>query len=191
VLICSVPSATLYSCRAGTSSLAGCLSGFSCLCLLAWRFALSASGSTISQAFLMLHATFMMALLLMMLGRPFICRKSCASVRSMSSLFHKPAATIGVPIYTRMLLASTQVRVSLMAESTFFSFHFRWPRLRLMLARHFSFYVLMSRCTGTPRYLTCVTHGIPAMLSYLSSVSTYDFALFSLRFHAPLRLSNS
>ena len=109
----------------------------------------------------------------------------------MSSLFHKPAATIGVPIYTRMLLARTQVRVSLMAQSTFLSFHFRWPRLRLMLAWHFAFYVLMSRCTGTPRYLTCVTHGIPAILSCLSSVSTYDFALFCLRLHAPLRLSNS
>ena len=71
----------------------------------------------------MLHATFMMALLLMMLGRPLIYLKSCASVRSMFYLFQRPAATIGVPMYTRMLLASTHVRVSLMAESTFLSFH--------------------------------------------------------------------
>jgi len=86
----------------------------------------------------MLHATFMMALLLIMLGRPLIYLKSCASVRSISSLFHKPAATMGVPMYTRMLLASTHVSVSLMAESTFRSFHFRCPRLRFTLARHFS-----------------------------------------------------
>ena len=74
------------------------LSGWSCLCLLDCRFALSARGSTISQAFLMLHATFMMALLLIMFGRPLTCLKSCASVRSISSLFHSPAATMGVPI---------------------------------------------------------------------------------------------
>ena len=73
----------------------------------------------------MLHATFMMALLLMMLGRPLIYLKSCTSVHSMSSLFHKPAATIEVAMYTRMLLASTHAKVSLMAESTFLSFHFR------------------------------------------------------------------
>ena len=52
----------------------------------------------ISQAFLMLHATFIMDLLLIMFGRPLICLKSYASVRSMSSLFHSPAATMGVPI---------------------------------------------------------------------------------------------
>jgi hypothetical protein len=73
----------------------------------------------------MLHATFIMALLLIMLGRPLICLKSYASVRSISSLFHRPAATIGVPIYTSMLLASTHVSVSLIAESTFLSFHFK------------------------------------------------------------------
>lgn len=86
----------------------------------------------------MLHATFMMALLAIMFGRPLIYLKSCASVRSMSSLFHRPAATIGVPMYMSMLLASTHVSVSLIAESTFLNFHFRWPRLRFTLARHFS-----------------------------------------------------
>ena len=89
------------------------------------RFALSAKGSTISHVFLMLHATFIMALLLIIFGRPLICLKSWASVRSMSSLFQRPAATIGVPIYTSILLASTHVSVSLMAESTFLSFHFK------------------------------------------------------------------
>ena len=167
------------------------LSGCNYLYLFASKQAFRARGSTISHAFLILHATFMMALLLMMLGRPLICLKSCASVRSMSSLFQKPAATIGVPIYTRMLLARTHVRVSLMAESTFLSFHFRCPKLRFILAGHFSFCVYMSKCTGTPMYFTCVTHGMPAMSSDLSSVSTCDFALFSLRFHAPHRLSSS
>ena len=86
----------------------------------------------------MLHATFMMALLAIIFGRLLIYLKSCASVRSMSSLFHSPAATMGVPMYMSMLLASTHVSVSLMSESTFLSFHFRWPRLRFTLARHFS-----------------------------------------------------
>ena len=101
------------------------LSGYSYLYLLDYRLPLRARGSTIYHAFLMLHATFMMALLLMMLGRPLIYLKSCASVRSMSSLFHRPAATIEVAMYTRMLLASTHVRVSLMTESTILSFNFR------------------------------------------------------------------
>ena len=78
--------------------MSGILSGLSCFCLFDCRFALSARGSTISHAFLMLHATFMMALLLIMLGRPLIYLKSYASVRSISSLFQKPAATMGVPI---------------------------------------------------------------------------------------------
>ena len=47
-----------------------------CCCLLACRLALWASGCTISQAFLMLQATFMMALLLMTLGRLLTSLKS-------------------------------------------------------------------------------------------------------------------
>ena len=67
----------------------------------------------------MLQATFRMAFLLMILERTLTSLKNCASMRSMSSLFQRPAVTIGVPIYIRMLLANTQVRVSLMSRSTF------------------------------------------------------------------------
>ena len=135
----------------------------------------------------MLQATFRIALLLMTLGRPLTSLKSCASKRSMSSFFQRPTATIGLPIYTRMLLANTQVRVSLMSRSTLRSFHFRWPRLRLMLATHFSLCAYWSMCTGTLRYLTCVAQGMPAMSGMFSSVRTCDFVLLSLKFHIPFR----
>ena len=90
-----------------------------------------------------------------------------------------------------MLLASTQVNVSLMSRSTLRSFHLRWPRLRLMLAMHFSRCTFYSMWIGTPRYLTWVSHGMPAISVMLSSVSTWDLDLFSFRFHTPLRLSSS
>ena len=86
----------------------------------------------------MLHATFKMALLAMMLERQLTSLKSYASMRSISSLFQRLAATVGVPVYTKILLASTHVRVSLISKSTLRSFHLRCPRLRLMLATHFS-----------------------------------------------------
>ena len=60
--------------------------------------ALSARGSTMSQAFLRPQATFIRALLLTRLGRLLMDLYSCASVRSMSSLFQIPAATMGVPM---------------------------------------------------------------------------------------------
>ena len=70
-----------------------------------------------------------------------------------------------------------------MSESTFRSFHLRWPRFRFTLARHFSLWAFGSTWTGTPRYLTSSAHGIPAMAVSLSSVKTCDLVLFSFRFH--------
>ena len=68
VLICSEPASL------GPYGGGGICWGFSlctliCLCLLAYKLALRASGSTISQAFLSPQATFMRALLLTPLGR--------------------------------------------------------------------------------------------------------------------------
>ena len=94
-------------------------------------------------------------------------------------------------MYTSMLLASTHVSVSLIAESTFLNFHFKCPRLRFTLARHFSLWVFGSTWTGTPRYLTSSAHGIPAIFASLSSVKTCDLVLFSFRFHAGVRVSSS
>ena len=68
------------------------------VCILDCRLALTARGSTISQVFLRPQATFIRALLLTRLGRLLIDLYSCASVRSMSSLYQIPAATKGVPM---------------------------------------------------------------------------------------------
>ena len=72
----------------------------------------------------------------------------------------------------RMLLANTQVRVSLISMSTLRSFHFIRPRFLLMLAMHCSLWTLGSRHMGTPRYFTWVKHGIPAIFGMGSSVRT-------------------
>ena len=86
--------------------LGGYLSDLLYLCILDCKSALSASGSSISHAILMLHANYIMPLLQKILGRRLICQKSCTLRRSISSIFHSPAATLRVPIYIRMLLAS-------------------------------------------------------------------------------------
>ena len=68
VSICSTLSLA-SSCLAGTPWKVTFLPIWICCCLIACRLALYASGCTISQVFLMLQATFMIALLLITLGR--------------------------------------------------------------------------------------------------------------------------
>ena len=75
VSICSTPSFA-SSCLGGGPWKVTLLPTWICSYLLACRLALYASVSMISQALLVLHATFMMALLLMTLGRQLTSLKS-------------------------------------------------------------------------------------------------------------------
>ena len=73
--ICSVPSLD-SSCLGVAPWKVTFLPIWICCCLLAYRLALCASPNMISQAFLMLQATFRIALLLIKLGRPLTSLKS-------------------------------------------------------------------------------------------------------------------
>ena len=163
----------------------------SCYWWWAWSFALCDNGCTTSHAPRIEHATFITALLLTTFVSACTSLYSCTSIRSMSFYFHLPAATRGVPMYTRILLASTHVRVSFIATSTFLNFHLRKFRLRWIELMHISVCCLSFTWIGTPRYLTFVMHGIPPMFCMLSLVRIWDLSLFIFKLHSGARFSSS
>jgi len=123
------------------------------------------------------------ALLGMLLGAPSIFLYIPASKRSMSYLFHNPAAAIGVPMYISIDLARQQVSRSSTSLSTLLNLHLSSCTFLFTYSFEILIYSFLSVATFTPRYLTVAEHLIP-LISYSGiAVSISDFLLLSLRFH--------
>ena len=130
---------------------------------------------------------FRIALLGMLLGAPRIFRYMPASNRSMSFLFHNPAAAKGVPMYISIDLARQQVKRSSTSLSTLLSLHLSSWTFLLTCSFEILIWSFLSTATLTPRYFTEVVHLIPLTSSTYSEESISDFFLFSLRFQFTCR----
>ena len=112
--------------RRFTLSQDGSVLSLNYISLLDCRLALSASSSTIFHTFLMLQAPLIMSLLLIVLEAvDFLEELRLSAVYVLYLL--EAGCHNGSAIYTRMLQASKHVRVSIMAESPFHSFHLSGP----------------------------------------------------------------
>ena len=114
-----------------------------------------------------------------------------ASKRSISYLFHNPAAAIGVPIQISSDLARQQVSCCSTSGSIPLSFHLRREVFLWIWSLDIFSYSFLSIATLTPRYLTLSEHFTPPTSLISSPVSISDFFLFSLRFHFTQREESS
>ena len=127
-------------------------------------------------------------------GAPSIFLYIPASKRSMSCLFHKPAAASGVPMYMSIALAKQHVRRSSTSQSTLLSLHLSSCTFLVIYSFEILIWSFLLIVTFTPKYLTVVVQLMPFMplsSSYYSPVSISDFLLLSLRFHLTCSAVNS
>ena len=126
---------------------------------------------------------FRIALLGMLLGAPSIFLYIPASNRSMSFIFHNPAAVMGVPMYMSIDLARQHVKRSNTSLSTLLSLHLSSWTFLFICSFEILIYSFLSTAIFTPKYFTIGEHFIPLTSSTCSEESISDFFLFSLRFH--------
>ena len=131
------------------------------------------------------------ALFGMVFAAPRIFLYMPASNLSISCLFHKPAAAIGVPMYIRRERAKQQVSYYRTSTSTFLRRHLSREVFLLICSLETFSYCFLSIVTLTPKYFTAVVHLIPLISSFYTAVSISDFFLFNLRFHSSWTLASS
>ena len=137
---------------------------------------------------------FSIALFGTVFGAPSIFLYIPASKRSMSCLFHKPAAASGVPMYMSIALAKQHVRRSSTSQSTLLSLHLSSCTFLVIYSFEILIWSFLLIVTFTPKYLTVVVQLMPLMplsSSNSSPVSISDFLLLSLRFHFTCSAVNS
>jgi hypothetical protein len=137
---------------------------------------------------------FSIALLGTVFGAPSIFLYIPASKRSMSCLFHKPAAASGVPMYMSIALARQHVRRSSTSQSARLSLHLSSCTFLVIYSFEILIWSFLLIVTFTPKYLTVVVQIMPLMplsSSNYSPVSISDFLLLSLRFHFTCSAVNS
>jgi hypothetical protein len=164
------------------------------LCFLKFSHAPLDKWVIASPASLIEVIVFNIALLGTVFGAPSIFLYIPASKRSISYLFHRPAAASGVPMYMSIALARQHVRRSSTSQSTLFSLHFSSCTFFVIYSLEILIWSFLFIVTFTPKYLTVVVQLMPLMplsSSYYSPVSISDFLLFSLRFHFTCSAVNS
>ena len=132
-----------------------------------------------------------------MFGAPNIFLYMPASKRSISYLFHRPAAASGVPMYMSIALAEQHVRRSSTSQSTLLSLHLSSCTFLVIYSLETLIWSFLLIVTFTPKYLTVVVQLMPLIHCMLSGSLTYspvsisDFLLLSLRFHFTCSAVNS